>query len=98
MLKKVYSQTGRKCRVTFELQPNGEAHTAYVCGDFNNWSQSEHPMKRRKDGSFTVMFWVEAGREYRFRYLLDEERWQNDQAADAYVPNPYGGEDSVLKV
>jgi hypothetical protein len=55
-------------------------------------------MKRRKDGAFTTMFWVETGREYRFRYLLDGERWQNDQAADGYVPNPYGGQDSVLKV
>ena len=98
MLKKVYSQTGRKCRVTFELQPEDNAQTAYVCGDFNDWSKSSHPLKRRKDGSFAAMLWVEAGRQYRFRYLLDGERWENDQAADAYESNPYGGEDSVLKV
>jgi hypothetical protein len=37
-----------------------------------------------------------AGRTYRFRYLLDDERWENDWEADSYVPNEFGGDDSVL--
>jgi hypothetical protein len=37
-----------------------------------------------------------AGRAYRFRYLLDGQRWDNDWAADAYVPNSFGGDDSVV--
>jgi 1,4-alpha-glucan branching enzyme len=98
MLKKAYSQTGRKCRVTFELQSNGEVQTASVCGEFNDWSPTAHPLKRRKDGSFAGMLWVEAGRQYRFRYLLDGEHWENDQAADGYTSNPFGSEDSVLNV
>jgi len=96
MLKKAYSQTGRKCRVTFELQPNGDAQTAYVCGEFNDWDPTSHPLKRRKDGSFAGMLWVEAGRQYRFRYLINGELWENDHAADGYAPNPFGSEDSVL--
>ena len=98
MLRKVYSQTGKKCRVTFEFLPETSVQTAYICGEFNNWSTSAHPMKRRKDGTFTTMFWVEAGRAYRFRYLLDGEQWWNDPAADGYAANPYGGDDSLLKV
>jgi hypothetical protein len=43
------------------------------------------------------MIWVETGREYRFRYLLDGTQWTNDPVADGYAPNPYGGEDSLLK-
>ena len=35
---------------------------------------------------------------YRFRYLLDGERWDNDWAADAYVPNEFGSDDSLIKV
>jgi hypothetical protein len=42
------------------------------------------------------MLWVEAGRQYRFRYLIDGERWENDHAADGYAPNPFGSEDAVL--
>ena len=98
MLKKSYSATRQKCLVTFELQPNSEVDTAHVCGEFNAWSTTRHPMKRRKDGAFWLSLWVTAGHEYRFRYLLDGERWQNDQTADGYVPNPYGGEDGVLTV
>ena len=28
--------------------------------------------------------------------LLDGQRWDNDWAADAYVPNSFGGDDSVV--
>ena len=36
------------------------------------------------------------GRAYRFRYLLDGHRWENDWDADAYVPNGFGSDDSVV--
>ena len=39
---------------------------------------------------------LEAGQAYRFRYLLDGQRWDNDWAADAYQPNDFGGDDSVV--
>ncbi len=55
-------------------------------------------MKRRKDGSFTLTISLKPGRQYRFRYLLDGERWENDRAADAYAPNPFGSDDSVVEV
>ena len=39
-----------------------------------------------------------AGRRWRFRYLLDGARWENDWAADDYVANEFGGEDSVVEL
>jgi hypothetical protein len=53
-------------------------------------------MQRKPDGGFTVTLDLEAGRAYRFRYLLDGERWENDWTADDYVPNEYGGDDSLV--
>ena len=41
---------------------------------------------------------MDSGRQYRFRYLFDEGRWENDWAADDYVANEFGGEDSVVVV
>ena len=41
---------------------------------------------------------LEAGKSYRFRYLLDGERWENDWDADAYKPNEFGTDDSILEV
>jgi hypothetical protein len=29
---------------------------------------------------------------------VDGERWENDFAADEYAPNPFGSDDSVLKL
>ncbi len=98
MLHKVFSKTGRACRVTFILPSEVEADTASICGEFNGWSPDTHPLKRRKDGSLACMMWLETGRQYRFRYWLNNERWENDWAADAYLPNPFGSEDSVLAI
>ncbi|MCB9423060.1 MAG: isoamylase early set domain-containing protein [Ardenticatenaceae bacterium] len=98
MLKKNYSKTGTSCRVTFKLPADVDAKTAVLCGDFNDWDQSDAPMKQLKDGSFSVTVSVSAPQTYRFRYLLDGERWENDWEADGYAPNEYGTDDSILEV
>lgn len=98
MIKKAYSKTGRACQVTFELPPEANAQSACLCGEFNVWDQTSHPMKRRKDGSFALTLSLKPGQAYRFRYLLDGGRWENDWAADGYVANPFGSEDSLVQV
>jgi len=55
-------------------------------------------MKQLKDGSFSTTLSLTPGNSYRFRYLLDEERWENDWDADLYLPNEFGSEDSVVTV
>jgi 1,4-alpha-glucan branching enzyme len=96
-MKKSYTKTGRSCRVTFEVPAQIDANTAALCGEFNEWDASKHPMKRRKDGGFSITVSLKPG-EYRFRYLVDSERWENDWEADKYVPNEFGTEDSVVVV
>jgi 1,4-alpha-glucan branching enzyme len=98
MPEKSYTKTGRSCRVTFELPAEINANTACLCGDFNQWSQDSHPMKRRKDDSFTITTSLKPGQQYRYRFLLDGESWENDWAAEAYMPNEYGSEDSVVTI
>jgi 1,4-alpha-glucan branching enzyme len=84
--------------VTFEFPAEIGATEVHLCGDFNDWSPTATPMKRRKDGSFSATIALDAGRRYRFRYLLGDGRWENDWAADDYVANELGGEDSVIEV
>lgn len=98
MLKKEYTKTGRSCRVTFNLPAEVNAQNACLCGEFNDWDQNSHPMKRAKDGSFSLTISLKPGYQYRFRYLLDGERWENDWAADSYLPNDLGSEDSVVNI
>ena len=98
MLKKSYSKTGRVCRVTFRIPAEVDANSASLCGDFNEWDKKANPMKRLKGGGFSTTVSVPAGQKYRFRYLLDGKRWENDWEADAYIPNVHGSDDSVLEV
>lgn len=96
MLKKSYTKTKKSCRVTFKLSE--EAENASLLGEFNSWDKEAHPMKKLKDGSFSVTVSLDAGNEYRFRYLLDGEEWTNDDAPDAVVVNRFGGQDCVVTV
>ena len=98
MLKKAYLKAGGKCRVTFKLPGEVQAQGVFLCGDFNNWERASHPMNQLKDGSFSLTVTLETGRQYRFRYLLDGEKWENDWEADGYVPNEFGTEDSIVEV
>ena len=91
-----FSGPGDTASVTFRLDPSVGAQTAAVCGEWNDWSPSADVMRHDADGAFSVTVELEAGRAYRFRYLLDGVRWENDWAADAYLPNSYGEDDSVV--
>ena len=97
-MKKTYTKTGKLCRVTFSLPAEVNAKTVAVCGEFNDWNAEKNPLKRRKNGSFSATISLKPGASYRFRYLVDGERWENDWAADEYLPNEFGSEDSVVVV
>ncbi|MDA8174029.1 MAG: isoamylase early set domain-containing protein [Nitrospiraceae bacterium] len=99
-MKKQYSKTGLTCKVTFGLPAEAVpgADIVTIAGDFNGWNRYEAPLKRQKNGGFSVTLELECGRQYRFRYLIDDSRWENDWNADGYIANPFGGEDSVVAV
>jgi 1,4-alpha-glucan branching enzyme len=98
-MTKTYPKTKKgACKVTFELPKQVEAQTVQIVGDFNGWDPNATPMKRKRDGSFSAAITLDAGREYRFRYFLDNERWENDWNADRYEVNEFGTEDSVVSL
>lgn len=95
MLKKTRSGEDR-AKVTFVLGSQPNADHVHVAGDFNGW-QADTPMKRQKDGSWRATVELEPGRDYQFRYLVDGNHWVNDEAADAYVANPFGADNCVVR-
>jgi 1,4-alpha-glucan branching enzyme len=97
---KEYSKSKSICNVTFYLPKEGAltAETVTVVGDFNDWDKKATPMRLQKNGDFIVVVELEAGREYHFRYCINDEKWENDWCADKYEPNPFGGYDSVVVV
>jgi 1,4-alpha-glucan branching enzyme len=84
--------------VSFRIPPGMGGSHVVVAGDFNGWSPSATPMAPDPDEPEALRVDVELspGRRYRFRYIIDGDRWANDWEADDYVPNDYGGEDSVI--
>jgi hypothetical protein len=85
-------------QVTFSLPGEVGAGTVVLCGEFDRWSAEGIPLTRGSDGTWRTTVALEPGRSYRFRYLLDGERWENAWDADQYLPNGFGGTDSVIVV
>lgn len=100
-MKKRFLKTRPFCKVTFELpsQATRGASKVALAGEFNDWDTSSTLMKRRKDGSFSITIDLPAKREYQYKYLIDDGRWENDWSADKYLPNNIGDcENSVVVV
>ncbi|MFC3095589.1 glycoside hydrolase [Alteromonas sediminis] len=100
-LKKSYLKSKPVCKVTFRLSSEEAkaANSVKLVGEFNDWDDTVSPMKKLKSGEFTQTVDLEVGKNYQFRYLLNESEWENDWHADAYVPNGMPGEDnSVVSV
>ena len=100
VIKKQYLKSNKTCKVTFKLQKEAapEAQVVTVVGDFNNWNETEAQMKKLKSGDFTLTLELSSEKEYRYRYLIDSSRWENDWQADKYVPNDFDCDDSVLSL
>jgi 1,4-alpha-glucan branching enzyme len=97
--KKQYLKSRPVCKTKFVLpqEATKAAKTVYIVGDFNDWKVNASPMKKLKNGSFTIVIDLPVGKEYQYRYLIDGTNWENDWDADKYVPNPYGdGDNSVV--
>ncbi len=90
-IKKQYLKSRPVCKVTFRIseEMGNSNRAAHVVGDFNDWSVTANPMRRLKSGSFSATIDLETGKTYRFRYLLDGCRWENEPEADRLEPTPF---------
>jgi hypothetical protein len=79
---------GGAVSVTFELPATVEATTAAVCGEFNCWSSSVHPLVRAADGRLQATVELPAGRAWRF-LRLGRTALGERLPPDAYVPKDF---------
>lgn len=94
---KAAAPVAKTSKVTFVLPKEAveNAETVAVLGDFNNW-QNGVVLTKQKDGSFKTAVELEKGRSYEYRFLINGEKWENDWAAEAYHPTPFGTYNSVV--
>ena len=97
-IKKTYLKDKDVCRVRFKLPKVVASGARSVCivGDFNNWNIHANPMKKLKNGDYTIRLDLDKEKEYQFRYLIDESKWENDRNADKYVKSHYGDSDNSV--
>ena len=99
-LTKTFVKSRSLYKVAFTLPAEAVVETKKVAllGDFNNWNPEEGiALKKQKDGSFKGIVELTSG-EYQFKYLLDNEKWENDWAADKYVPAGVNAEENSVVV
>jgi 1,4-alpha-glucan branching enzyme len=94
MLKKRYFKTKDVVEITFEHADEQAAQVVLVT-EANEWEPVKMT-RRKKDGVFYTKLRLPKDSEFQFRYLVDDQSWVNDSAADAYVANEYGGQNAVV--
>lgn len=95
MILKKFMKSKPLVSVTFTLPSNIKATKAVVTGEFNNWDTTVNPLRRTK-GVWKTTLKLDIGKEYQFRYLVNDNEWYNDDAADNYVANNLGSNNAVL--
>lgn len=85
------------CKVTFTV-PAKDANSVSIVGNWNSWNTEAEPLKKLKNGTFKGTVNLEKDKSYEFRYLVDGQ-WKNEEEADAFAWNDYAAdENSVLNL
>lgn len=91
-IKEQYLKTSPpKCKVTFRLLKDSvpEAKEVTIVGNFKDLNITELPMKKLKNGDFTLTLELPCDTGYRFKYLINPSSRENDSLAEQYIPSSY---------
>ncbi len=85
MIAKTFTYRDQRliCIVHLWLPEAVAERSVHVVGDFNNWDIQATPMYRDGQGFWRATLELEAGRVFRFRYRVDNERWLSEEKPDA---------------
>jgi hypothetical protein len=84
-----------KRAVRFEHE-DAKAHGVFLSGSFNDWNPSATQMGLAPNGIWGVELSLSPGR-YEYLFVVDR-RWTPDPRGTDYLPNPFGGCNSVRQV
>jgi len=85
----------KRKRVTLTIEAP-HAETVLLMGDFNQWDEKKHPMKKGKHGKWEKIIMVPPG-QYEYRFLVDGQ-WRNDPANEKICNNCFGSTNNILEV
>ena len=82
--------------VTFRSKAPKSTRSLQLLGEFNDWRSDRHPMKRRKDGTWSVTVRLPKDEQFQFRYLIDGEQWLTDEQSDGLAHNELGDPNALI--
>jgi 1,4-alpha-glucan branching enzyme len=91
--KETIKKNGKK--VEFRLSAP-EAREVFLAGEFNLWDIRSMPMKRGRDGNWSVHASLPSGR-YEYKFIADDH-WVEDSPAEELAANSFGTQNLVLRV
>ena len=72
------------------------ASSVILVGDFTHWQKNPISLRKQPDGIWRATVSLAPG-EHRYRFLVDGE-WRDDPECKLQIPNPFGSQDSVVRV
>ena len=95
MAKKLTTPKATAVTQTFAFRAPA-ASSVLLVGDFTQWQKNPVSLKKQADGIWRVIVPLAPG-EHRYRFLVDGE-WRDDPECKLHTPNPFGSQDSVIRV
>jgi alpha-amylase/alpha-mannosidase (GH57 family) len=81
-------------RFTFDAPGAGQV---FIAGGFNGWAPTQDAMTRVEGSGWEITLALKPGR-YEYKFVVDGKTWTEDPTNPLYVPDPYGGKNSVVIV
>lgn len=91
--KEIIKKNGKK--VEFRLSAPA-AKEVFLAGEFNLWDIRSMPMKRGRDGNWSIHASLPPGR-YEYKFFADNG-WVEDSPAAELTANSFGTQNLVLRV
>ena len=88
-------KTEKRCRKIFELKADGAKSVAIV-GDFNDWNEKKHVMKKNGNGLWRKTLQLSPG-TYEYKFIVDGE-WVNDPQNDNHRANSFGSRNNIIQI
>jgi 1,4-alpha-glucan branching enzyme len=82
-------------QVQFEYN-NNDASSVFLLGDFNDWNQKKHEMKKNDDGIYRKTLKLSPG-TYEYKFIVDGQ-WKRDPLKELAPMNSFGTMNNVIHV
>jgi 1,4-alpha-glucan branching enzyme len=96
MIKRKNVSKSDQVKVSFVLAGDDPRLPASVVGDFNDWDASAHPLKARRNETYSAVVTLAKGGRYAYRYRSEDGTWFNEDQADDYQRDDHGNLNCVL--